>query len=38
MEGGFSMAGIKQEEIVNLGFKELVLGAFVRAPTEGVCG
>ena len=31
MEGGFSLAGIKQEEIVNLGFKGLVLGAFVRA-------
>ena len=34
MEGGFSMSGLKQEEIVNLGFKELVLGAFER-PDEG---
>ena len=31
MESGFSTAGLKQEEIVNLGFKGLVLGAFERA-------
>ena len=30
MEGGFSTAGMKQEEIVNLGFRELVLGAFAQ--------
>ena len=28
MEGGFALDGIKQEEIVNLGFKDLVLQAF----------
>ena len=31
MEGGFDTSGMKQEEIVNLGFKGLVLKAFVRA-------
>ena len=36
MEGGFSMQGLNQAEIVNLGFKQLVLAAFKRAPdTEG---
>ena len=39
MAGGFDTAGIKQEEIVNLGLKGLVLGAFIRADeassTEG---
>ena len=30
MEGGFSTEGMKQEEIVNLGLKELVLNAFVQ--------
>ena len=31
MEEGFSLEGLKQEEIVNLGFKGLVLGAFHRS-------
>jgi hypothetical protein len=31
MDAGFSIDGLKQEEIVNLGLKELVLNAFVRA-------
>lgn len=32
-EGGFSMEGMKQEEIVNLGIKELVLNAFVGSTS-----
>ena len=32
MEGGFDTTGMKQEEIVNLGFKGLVLQAFKLAP------
>ena len=32
MEGGFKTEGMKQAEIVNLGFRDLVLGAFKRAP------
>jgi hypothetical protein len=31
MAEGFSMAGMKQEEIVNLGLRGLVLNAFVDA-------
>ena len=31
MEGGFRTDGLKQEEIVNLGIKDLVLGAFLRS-------
>ena len=31
MEGGFKTDGLKQAEIVNLGFRDLVLGAFERA-------
>ena len=31
--GGFSTAGIKQEEVVNLGLKSLVLEAFVGAAS-----
>ena len=30
MDGGFSTEGMKQEEIVNLGLKDLVLQAFVK--------
>lgn len=30
IEGGFDPSGLKQEEIINLGLKELVLNAFVR--------
>ena len=30
MDGGFETSGLKQEEIVNLGLKELVLNAFKR--------
>lgn len=30
MEDGFSMEGMKQEEIVNLGIKDLVLNAFLK--------
>ena len=29
---GFDSSGLKQEEIVNLGFKSLVLDAFAEAP------
>ena len=36
MEKGFSTAGMKQEEIVNLGIKGLCLEAFERhGPTSG---
>ena len=38
MTGGFEMAGIKQEEIVNLGFKDLVLQAFEPAEAKAKAG
>lgn len=34
MEGGFSTEGLKQEEIVNLGLKDLLLAAFVPPACE----
>mmetsp|Transcript_14782 Transcript_14782/g.23309 ORF Transcript_14782/g.23309 Transcript_14782/m.23309 type:complete len:449 (-) Transcript_14782:148-1494(-) len=35
MDGGFTTAGLKQEEIVNLGIKDLVLNAFVKPSSNG---
>ena len=34
MEGGFSTDGMKQAEIVNLGFRDLVLAAFERPAVD----
>jgi CubicO group peptidase (beta-lactamase class C family) len=38
MDGGFTTAGLKQEEIVNLGIKDLVLNAFLKPSANGSDG